>query len=278
MSYKINSLLIVLFAILFNFNIFAAQKAQKTIVIYDIDDTIKTTHIGNFSDKTKYAFFTDNLFAGSNILLNYMVKEFGGNDKLSYVTNAPEWLMKKYHTEFIKGNNFPNSSIYFKVGQNHKVNTITKLIIAANPSRVVLVGDNGEKDIEYYHQITQKFAQSGIQFLQFIHTVYKTDGNKFLALYPDQVAFATPLEILFEIYFARAVDNNTEFYKTAHDIAAELLAHVSSSDGHGPQAIPKWVDCRDLRWNPQWSQLLSNIPEKRDVFQLILDRCLSPKN
>lgn len=167
---------------------FASGEAfAKTLLVSDIDDTLKVSHIKSFTDSLASAFKTGPAFRGMADLYNLLAT----NSEISivYVTNAPKSVMEKSHTQFIAVNAFPKKEIYFFTGgdkENHKFNTISGLLKDNVYDSVILIGDNGEKDPISYHKIKEAFPL--IHFQTFIHAVYD-EGT---ALGDDDVGFMNP--------------------------------------------------------------------------------------
>lgn len=234
---------VLLFAILFSLSVSA-----KTILISDVDDTIKIAHINDLFGKIEQAFDLD-MFWGMNSLYRYLSNEVV--DGVYYVTNAPDWLMREKHREFLKAHKFPKGQVFFRSesAEVHKIQSIQQILIESKPKKVILIGDDAEDDIEIYNKIVTE--NSDIKFYTYIKTNYSQKR-----LINNQVAFATPIDILIHL-------NNNKVINHINYIEGKIYQLVSILDGQSPplwddddlkiQIFPKWTNCQN------WKLLSSNV-------------------
>ncbi len=219
--------------------IFSSVGYAKTLIVSDIDDTIKASHVRDVGDTISNAFVTTIAFQGMNEVYQVLLQE--PNAEIAYVTNAPNWLMHKPHTEFIE-KNFPAGEIYFRSGssETHKYNTINQ-ILQNDPSieRLVLVGDNGEEDIRFYDAIQKEYADR-IDIVTYIRIVYAKPEDV-LQLTPSQLGFVSPLEILADLA-SQGLIPLENYYETAEKIAQEVIS-AQRVDSKDPQYFPHWLNC-----------------------------------
>ena len=173
-----------------------SQAGSDILLISDIDDTIKESHVLSDFDKIGNAFDTDEPFKGMSQLYRFIKMDQPGIE-FHYVSNAPEFLMKDSHQKFISRNLFPNGQMHLSEkidSTGHKVRVISNLIETRHPHTVIMLGDNGERDVFVQDTIVRKYAKQGIRFIQFIRVAYtQDDGGK--ALLENQTGFITAGEI-----------------------------------------------------------------------------------
>lgn len=189
---------------------FASTAFAKTLVISDIDDTIRITHVRSglrsvgrtatplgcqtFNSVVKNIVFDD--MAPLYRTITQAAVNDGDLDEdveVHYVSNAPTilgWLLCN-HAAFLKAFEFPFADaqhLHMREGglnndpeakRKHKVNTITALIEEelAHPSdnkvlQVIMLGDNGEQDPIVYDEIAQKFDPVRVHIKTFIRNIY----------------------------------------------------------------------------------------------------------
>ena len=188
---------------------------NNIIVVSDIDDTIKWSHILGpevLVDGLDYHL----AFKGMPELYTAIAN---AGAKVVYVTGAPDILIAGLQANLVpqkvvSTNHFPDGAIFLhQLGEsteNFKVDTITK-IMKENPTvDFVLIGDNGEKDVETYARVRQE-PDIGSRVQQiFIHKIY--NGGSSLEPMADQHPFATAAELaamLFGLSFLNAGDLTT---------------------------------------------------------------------
>ncbi len=224
---------ILLISVLISFSTFS-----KTVIVTDIDDTVKVSHVRDFTDLILNAYRTSNRFLGMAEILNSIKDD---NDaEVFYLTNAPRDLMSWSHTTLLERGNFPSGVIYLRddiSDDQHKVMTLKRIIRDTNPTKMILFGDNGEKDIHYYQAIKEEFQQ--IDFTIFIRIAYNMDKEH--TPIEDQIPFVTPFEVAWSLDKLGLIDNNSinELYKNH---AIPFLIEPSTMEV-GPLYIPRWLEC-----------------------------------
>ncbi|MCH2535683.1 MAG: DUF2183 domain-containing protein [Bdellovibrionales bacterium] len=232
--------------------LFATSVFAKTILISDIDDTIKIAHINDFMGKIEQAFDLD-MFWGMNTLYNYLNDQVV--EDIYYVTNAPDWLMREQHKEFLKAHKFPAGQIFFRSGsaEIHKMQSIQQIINESKPKKVILIGDDAEDDIDIYSKISKN--NSGLKFYTFIKTNYSQKKLK-----NEQVGFVTPVGILIDLNNKKELYNSIYTEKTIDQVVSILEGNSSPMWDDDDQKIllfPAWVNCQ--KWKPVKSENLSPI-------------------
>ncbi|EQC45570.1 phosphatase domain-containing protein [Bacteriovorax sp. Seq25_V] len=213
---------------------------SKTILVTDIDDTIKAAHIRSTFGKINTAFRTKNVFLGMADLYSELKKENSLN--IYYLTNAPEKLMGNSHRATLRNGRFPEGELLLRPSgvdsSEHKVIELEKLIQKESPNKVILIGDNGEHDVHFYQEIMDKHPS--IKFHTFIRIAYDLDDEKANPT-DSQIGFTTPFEIADAlksegIFSDRAL---RELYVTH---GPSFLAD-KKDESNGPLYLPEWQSC-----------------------------------
>jgi phosphatidate phosphatase APP1 len=134
--------------------------SAKTIVISDIDDTIKMT--GVLNNKLHVGFnglFSKRAFAGMSELYNeYHAKGYG----IYYVSGSPKMIDCRIE-DFLVEKDFPQGDQRFlkdKIGSNtynFKMESIRNVIAKENPTTLILIGDDTEHDPDVYNDISKEY-------------------------------------------------------------------------------------------------------------------------
>ncbi len=247
---------------------FAAS--AQTIVISDIDDTLRPQYVQDLSDSAKYVFDKDSLFMGMSELLNVVVQDT--NARMFYVSRAPEWLMGHTHTEALERGGFP-SGVYFPrtvySKDEHKIRVIVQILDKTHPTDVIMLGDNGEVDPDVYSTIAQAYPK--IRFHQFIRDAYNTPkfGGEGSSLSLGQQYFVTPVEVALELN-KRGFLKNSSVQLLVDYLVPRIVAETGKPK-RGIMAFPYFVECRDFVWS--WNQEISDYPLLKNLKAKIENRC-----
>lgn len=245
----------------------SAAKA-KTIVISDIDDTLKISHVLDRLDALDYALLTDNVFGGMSTLFR-LIEHQDTTLKFYYVSNAPTDLMQFAHEEFISINNFPEGPVRLREGffqSDFKITEIRKIIQDENPDDVILIGDNGERDAEIYAQIG--FERPGLRFHTYIRKNYSGGLGK--PLKPNQIEYVTSWDLLLHLRQQGFVshESSLDFLNKF----AQTYMQESENQRYGNIIIPIWVDCSEFTWTAPDADFNLLVGHNL-VKQKILNRC-----
>ncbi|MNL07741.1 hypothetical protein D3C87_1284290 [compost metagenome] len=266
----------------------------KTILISDIDDTIKLSHILDKTDAFWNVFRTENVYLGMNTAYK-LLKEQDKSIEFFYVSNGPKAGVGPLHDEFLDDNKFPDkdNAFYRKFGYpdpnnpgkkilgldpNHKVNVISEIIESTKPDLVILVGDNGEQDPFKYDTIVNKYPNT--KFLSQIHMPYYTGQIEKQyagqALQGDQEGFATSYDMILS-WFDKGIIN-AEAVVTFEESFRKGLAKEDKYEDKGEMAFPDWTDCRDVKLD---ASPILHLPsavqdQARLTFSIVHERCQIP--
>jgi hypothetical protein len=184
---------------------------NNIFVVSDIDDTIKWSHILG----PEVLLLRDGLdyrlaFKGMPELYTSLAS---AGASFVYVTGGPDIFIGRLQInsipqKVISTNRFPQGKIFLRqLGEStedFKVTTITQ-IMKENPScDFILIGDNGEKDVETYTRVRQDHEIGHRVKQVFIHKIY--NGGSSLEPMADQHSFVTAAELAAMLYGLELLD------------------------------------------------------------------------
>jgi hypothetical protein len=220
----------------------------KTIVISDIDDTIRETHV--LSRKKLIApLKLQPAFHGMPEVYQALKKK--GEIDFYYLTSAPQKIMKRSHTKFLIENYFPDGKIKLRSlfnSENHKLNSIREIISTNKMDTLVLIGDNGEKDPEIYNNI-KNFIDGNelkIKVLSYIKVNYPLHANGSI-IFEGQIPFMVGAELAYILRNEGLIDE---------DISQNIIA--TALNNNGALITPLWVRPSQYSSNFKIEDILSN--------------------
>lgn len=233
----------------------------KTLFISDIDDTIKISYVLDKSNKVSNTIMLNNHFYGmAQLYQAYKVVDPAA--QFAYLSAAPRYIMSKAHKQFLHHNRFVTGEVFLRENlsdENFKIATIRSLIIKHRPEKIIMIGDNGERDPHIYAQAQLDFPEIPMKI--YIHQVYSVHNREDTgaAPQPNQTQFVTAIDL------ARSLLANGQIPQNIFDsLASAILPTIVNQplkDSRGSLAIPAWVDCRDFfnlttlqetNWHPAW--------------------------
>lgn len=227
---------------------FSALADQERILVSDIDDTIKVSHVLDKHSTVLNVPFKKNAFMGMAQLYKKVLEDKKA-DQVVYLSNAPKFLMTGFHGRFLKKNGFPEGRLLLPKGlsiKNHKVESLRKIIKNENPKELILVGDNGERDTLIYAQIRKEFPN--LKMTTYIHLVYSLtgfDGNVGKKLEENQIGYATSMDLAVQMKSREQLGQGS-YEAFVKDIVDDALAEGEDEERGLVMMFPNWVDCRDL--------------------------------
>lgn len=218
----------------------------KTVLISDIDDTIKVSNVLDKTSAIENSNRIDSAFHGMAQL--YQAIKITTEAKFYYLSNAPKALMSYYHAQLLAHNQFPNGQLLLRenvFSSTHKIKAIREVVRKENPTLLILIGDNGEHDPEVYAQAVREFPN--LRILTFIRQVYSAylGKDRGTELQSYQAGFVSPMEVahsLQENYLVTSDQVDTlekEFVPFAVNQLADQM--------NGVLAFPGWQDCCDFK-------------------------------
>ncbi|AZZ36967.1 hypothetical protein CIK05_09235 [Bdellovibrio sp. qaytius] len=252
---------IFLFAFLFSVNLWAQTK-EKILIISDIDDTIKVSHVISYKSFNPIVLFrtwdTTTPFAGMASLYQLILNENPGVNQVAYLSNAPsaetgvEYLQNSHQT-FLKSNNFPEGKLVLRdviFDSEHKNKSIRKLVAEIQPTLVIMVGDNGENDVNVYEQARKELNEQGIKNLIYIHQLYSShdEDEAGKTLYPGQIGYATSVEIALDLNMKALLSADSANWVYEHTVPYILSIRYSFLQVLKAISFPTFKNCSDFKW------------------------------
>lgn len=250
----------------------------KTLVISDIDDTIKVSHILSTAGKVSRASDVTTPFSGMAQLYQLIMNQNPQNSRMVYLSNAPEEIggipaLEVAHRTFLSFNRFPPGDVELRENifdKNHKINEIRRLINQEEPELVILVGDNGERDPEIYHQAYLEFSDK-VRIVSFIHQMYSAHvpfwKPNFLAeigaeIKKEQIGYVTPIEMAVELKKQNILDEKSYAWMI-ENVSPYIVQEDSIKwDGLKPISFPSFKNCSDFVWRWKITSELNKIYDK----------------
>jgi hypothetical protein len=244
--------------------------SSRVLVVSDVDDTIKHSHVRSAVDTGLNALWDFKSFPGMADLYREIKQQSEVN--IFYVSNAPTSMMHSRHLRFLQTFRFPQPDNLITrpsvTDDKFKFTTIMNLVEQENPQILILVGDNGESDPLYFQALRESLAPRSIQIYSYVHMVYSSTTYNLAPLSADDIPYVTPLEIGLHLYSKGVLTEN------GYDaISSELMnkLRLDLSDFLQSKTFPDWQDCVDFKW-PE------NLPEKpsedlEKIKQRIKIRC-----
>jgi phosphatidate phosphatase APP1 len=168
----------------------------KTLIVSDIDDTLKESFSGCWTSKLARAWRVDLQVPEMPAVLQRLQQVLSA--RLAYVSAGPEFLMGCSHREFLRLNGFPDGEVHMRTSlatiKDFKIARIGGLIDQLRPDRVVLIGDNRKLDEFIYDAVRRRFGairfdifirdarwiQDGLVAARNMDLVYFVDGRQIL--------------------------------------------------------------------------------------------------
>lgn len=191
---------------------FYLSDVHETGVISDIDDTLLVSHSTRLIRKMALVLFR-NAHSRKTIpfLKNWHAYIRDLNDTAHprdffYVSNS-EWNLYDFLIDFFSINELPKGIFFLKelkkgfrdlistgrVNDNHKINAIEFLLRFYPEKKYILVGDNGQKDMDIYQEIVSKY-HSRIKGVMIRKLPYIKNEKKILQFQEYIQAYETPFK------------------------------------------------------------------------------------
>ena len=252
---------------------------SKTLIVSDVDDTIKVAHVLYKTDALLRATDATTPFVGMAQLYEAIIQQAPSQTKMVYLSNAPELvldspIMRQSHERFLAANHFPVGDLILRDQlpvSSHKLTKIRELILNEKPDQVILFSDNGESDADVYHQITIENAANSIHFVTFIRLLYSSHASilsseKGHVLFPEQVGFVTPVEISLELQKQKLLDEASVQWMMTHVGNYIVNETRYQSDKGRSVGFARFENCQDFKWSwdvtPELQPLVSKIKQR----------------
>jgi hypothetical protein len=228
------------------------EEASSTLLVSDIDDTIKRTDVLNKLEAAVNALGTTNEFAGMSTLYTAWHDEETNNKKITYLSAAPGPLVIP-GIRFLEGSHFPGNTAdvsesvvsgrkFTETAGAFKTARLLEFYdasVAAGtvPNTVILIGDNGEQDmLAYSNYITYVASKGGRtdRIYSFIHHAYDSpEGSEIVA--PHRT-FVTAADLAVQL------KNLSLISAQALDVVLRDVA-VASAGSQANTVIPSFMTC-----------------------------------
>ena len=252
----------------------------KILLVSDIDDTLKISHVRNSWDSINNSMAVENHFLGMSELLK--AASLKQDLQVVYVSNAPAALMQWSHEKFLSYNYFPQGEVFlrdFSGDETHKLRTISRLIEESQPELVILIGDNGERDPMDYKSLEEKYPH--IRFYTWIHQIYSVlaSSEKGEPLQKNQRGFATSIDLALDMKSKGLIAENQWLWHLQNFVPKVLKEPLHSS--RDELAFPGWMDCRDYFKQHTQDELALPQPVQKLELQMQYEwkmkaRCANP--
>lgn len=241
----------------------------KILVISDIDDTLKVSHVLSTVGAVSSAFDDDSHFIGMAEIFQDL-KKHHKDIEFHYVSLAPKILMSERHQSFLEENGFPITKLHMNPGVRQdsqlKQKIIRKLLKGTKPELVIYFGDNGQFDVVVYDQMVKEFPQ--IPTVTYIREAYSKYGDSEYPTLSSQVGFVTSVEVVVDLINKSLLP--IESYAPVESMVYETLVQGGDGDIMGAMVFPWWQDCRDFKW--QWT-MGSESPRLVAIKKEIIKKC-----
>jgi hypothetical protein len=221
--------------------------SAKILVISDIDDTLKVSHVLSTVGAVTSAADDDSHFVG-------MMEIFRGLERthkdieFHYVSLAPKLLMGGRHQEFLEENGFPVTKLHMNPGVRQdpqlKQKIIRKLLVDSNPELVIYFGDNGQFDVVVYDDMVREFPR--IPAVTYIREAYSGQGESEHPTLSHQIGFVTSVEVAMDLINKALLPAAS--YASIESTVYKRILRDDADETFGPMVFPWWQDCRDFKW------------------------------
>lgn len=201
---------LALFCLIIGLSSHALGQLENTLVISDVDHTIQHTQVrptnASIIQRLAHSFWlfpntlkNHDAFVGMSQL--YMMLAVRGA-QFHYVSGAIE-LIQRLPNKFLQTTGFPVGQLWLRPGLNVPTEDFKfqkiKEILDANPdSKVILVGDNGEKDVSAYRRLQNDPRYGARIIFAFIHDLYPQPIGEKLA--PGQQPYLTSADLALQLH------------------------------------------------------------------------------
>lgn len=257
-----------------------AEAKTRVLLVSDIDDTIKVSHILNWGGKLTRAANVSTPFRGMAELYRLIKQQDLLSTQIVYLSNAPERiagmpLMDISHRSFLSLNNFPFGEMELRENlqdKQHKIRTLRRLMGELKPEVVILFGDNGEKDPEVYNQFYKEYSKE-TKIFSFIHQLYSSKSALYLpdfvlekgsVIYPEQIGYVTPIEVSYVLKSSGLISESSYRSLLRNILPSILRESWINWDGLAAVTFPFYKKCPDFQW--RWDRAIELSALKRKVM------------
>ena len=227
----------------------ATEKKISTVLVSDIDDTIKETGVHS-AGVALNALSTTAEFSGMSMLYKGWHDVEPTSKKITYLSAAPGPFIN-LGIDFLRASGFPgdgsdvSASVVGGRGLESAGDFKGKKLIAmydaakTKPDTMILVGDNGEQDMTAYAALIDHVAKTHgkTKVYSFIHHVYESPG-KATPITAPHVPWLTAADLAVRFYDAKWIDDAA---------LTKILNEVAYDSGEGRDlersVVPSFMEC-----------------------------------
>lgn len=222
--------------------------ARTVLLVSDMDDTIKVSHVLDPDSAVGNAIAVKNAFMGMPELYQRLSR-IEGATPIHYLSNAPRKIMIKSHRKFIRKNKFPRGELVLNsklIDPEHKIKSLRKMIETFRPDEMILIGDNGEHDPEVYAQIRKEYPHiGGLTYIHLAYSKFGFEGSFGKPLLDNQIGWATSLDLALDLMFKGYIVMK-DYLKVVKAVEERALAEKNDVERNRQMMFPAWFDCRDF--------------------------------
>lgn len=226
----------------------AAVARESMLVIANVEDTLKISHVQNFWDSLNYDTNNRKRYMGMIEALNVFANS-NPSARFVYLTRGTELVAGKVEREFLLNKKFPRGEFKdFNKGPSSatRLADLRKLIQQSGAKKVIVLTHNGASDPVVFNTLAGEFKD--VTFYQYIHVVYSTSAVTEIGteLFPNQTGYVTSVELLVD-WQQKGFMDVTEAVK----FASSLVGRITTENSEVPSdeyAIPSFVNCDDFQW------------------------------
>ncbi len=217
--------------------LFSFSAHAKTLVVTDIDDTLRVTNrvYAPYAEQLQNILNLNLPFSGTKVLMDVFHEK---KAKIYYLTAGIEPITELSEA-FLEYNRYPQSYRFlhkevWQDTEDFKVSEILRLIKKEKPDTVILIGDNGEKDPAAYARVQAVYPQVQV----YMHYLYKYGTS--VPVPETQVAYVTTAEI------AAHLEHQGLFMpEDTSRVMAAVWGDLNSSVEKQQLVLPPWSDVNE---------------------------------
>ena len=222
---------------------------ESLLVIANVEDTLKISHVQNFWDSLNYDTNNKKRYLGMSEALNILAAA-NPSARFVYLTRGTELVSGKIEREFLVNFKFPRGEFKdFNKGpySTTRLADLRKVIQLSGAKKVIVLTHNGASDPAIFNTLAGEFKD--IDFNQYIHLVYSTSSSTEVGtdLFTNQTGYVTSVELLVD-WQQKGFTGLTETVKFASSMVGKVITENPEVSQEDEVAIPTFVNCDDFQW------------------------------
>lgn len=159
-------IIFAIFILISSFIAAGAQAADSFIIVSDLDDTVKVTHVCSRNNMTFNAMASKLAFSGMPVLYHSLLGESHHTVRLMFLSGSPSFLRDKV-IEFLEHSHFPSYTLtlrglreFIKAPvSDYKKKKMKELYGGLKDKSFILIGDDTENDPEVYADFSTRMKK-----------------------------------------------------------------------------------------------------------------------